>query len=264
LPFDSETASLAVPPTIEVQDLWLRYRSSQEATLKRTLVGMTQRRKVTRYVEALRGVSFTVQRGSVCGVIGRNGAGKSTLFRTICGILTPSEGRVVVRGHVTPLFSLGIGFNRELTGRENVLLGGLAMGLAPEEVQEQYQAIVAFAELADAIDYPMRTYSSGMSARLGFAVAVHLDPEIVLIDEALAAGDARFKKKSSDKISELCERDCTVMIITHGVRIISSLADRCLWLDKGRVMAEGPAPDVVDAYLRFEGVLDEATAAEDM
>ncbi len=150
-------------------------------------------------------MSFEVPSGAVYGVIGRNGAGKTTLLRCIAGILPPTAGRVAVWGHVTPLLSLGIGFNRELTGRENILLGGLTVGLAGDEVRVHEDEIEDFAGLGDAIDFPMRTYSSGMFGRLAFAVAVHLNPEILLIDEALSAGDASFKLKCMEKIQELCD-----------------------------------------------------------
>ena len=174
-------------------------------TLKGALAGLRDRGKRTMVIEALRGVSFEVPAGSVYGVIGRNGAGKTTLFRTLAGILPPTYGRVTVWGRVTPLLSLGVGFNRELTGRDNILLGGLTRGLRLEEVYANFDAVEEFAGLGDAIDFPMRTYSSGMFGRLAFSVAAHLRPEILLIDEALAAGDAAFKLKSMDKIRELCE-----------------------------------------------------------
>jgi ABC-type polysaccharide/polyol phosphate transport system ATPase subunit len=210
-------------------------------------------------------VSFEVPRGAVYGVIGRNGAGKSTLFRTIAGILPPTRGRVTCWGRVTPLLSLGVGFNRELSGRENILLGGLAGGLTREQVYEHYHEVEEFAELGDAIEYPMRTYSSGMFGRLAFSVAAFLDPEILLIDEALSAGDAVFKRKSMEKIVELCERDCTVMLVSHGLEIVRQLAERSLWLDKGQVMMEGPSEEVVHSYLEAQGMDEhESEAMEDV
>jgi teichoic acid transport system ATP-binding protein len=260
--FDSDR-----PPAVEVENLGVSFKTTQETypTLKRTLAQVFERSKSGRRVDALEGVSFSVPQGSVYGVIGRNGAGKSTLFRAVSGILPPNTGRVTVRGRVTPLISLGVGFNRELTGRENVLLGGLAAGLDPEEIVGQYRNIVTFAELGDAIDSPMRTYSSGMFARLGFAVAVHLDPEILLIDEALSAGDAKFKDRCTEKIQELAESDdCTFMLVSHGLEIVKILADRCLWIEKGRVRDEGPADEIVDAYLANEGMSDEAAAMYDV
>ena len=202
LPSDSDR-----PPAVWVDDLWVSFRVTREKnqTLKGTLARMRDRSKQSMLIEALRGVSFQVPAGSVYGVIGRNGAGKSTLLRTIAGILPPTAGRVAVWGRVTPLLSLGVGFNRELTGRENILLGGLTAGLTAAEVYANFDAVEEFAGLGDAIDFPMRTYSSGMFGRLAFSVAAHLKPEILLIDEALAAGDAAFKLKSMGKIVELCE-----------------------------------------------------------
>ena len=251
-----------IEPAVVIEDLWIRYRAQVESstTLKERILGG---KKVKRYkeIDAVRGVSFEVAAGSVYGVIGHNGAGKSTLFRTISGILAPSQGRVIVNGRVTPLLSLGVGFNPELTGRENILLGGLATGLHPEEIMDHYDEVVRFAELGDALGYPMKTYSSGMFARLGFAVASHLDPDILLIDEALSAGDARFKKRCSDKLVDLCGHDCTVMIISHGLELISMLAERAVWLEHGQVRKEGPAEDVVHAYLNSEDLADDDTAA---
>jgi len=252
-------------PAVRVEDLWIRYRTTSESstTLKQALTVRKGRTKSARYVEALRGVSFDVPTGAVYGVIGHNGAGKSTLFRTIAGILAPSDGRVTVTGRVTPLLSLGVGFNKELTGRENILLGGLATGLQADEIMDHYDEVVSFADLGPALDYPLRTYSSGMYARLGFAVAAHLDPDIMLIDEALSAGDGRFKKRCMDKLVELCGRDCTVMVISHGLGLIKYLAERCVWLEQGRVRMEGLGGEVVDAYLNSDDMRDDDVAAMD-
>ena len=252
-----------LPPAVRVEDLWIRYRTTSEAgtTLKQAVASRRGRLKTARYVEALRGVTFDVPAGAVYGVIGHNGAGKSTLFRTVAGILAPSAGRVTVAGRVTPLLSLGVGFNRELSGRENILLGGLATGLQADEIMAHYDEVVNFADLGAALDYPLRTYSSGMYARLGFAVAAHLDPDIMLIDEALSAGDGRFKKRCMDKLVELCGRDCTVMVISHGLGLIKYLAERCVWLEKGQVRMEGLAVEVVDTYLSSDDMRDDSIAA---
>ena len=254
-------------PAVLVEDVWVRFRNFYHARggLKGALARTAKQRRTRGYVEALRGVSFAVPHGAVYGVIGRNGAGKSTLFRTIAGILPPTEGRIATWGRVTPLLSLGLGFNRELTGRENILLGGLANGLQPEEIHDAYDAIIRFADLGAAIDYPMRTYSSGMFGRLGFSVAVHLKPEILLIDEALSAGDASFKKKSIEKIAALIsDDDCTVMLVSHGLDLVKLLATRTLWIDRGQVVMEGPSPDVVDAYLSSQDIEEEAAVMEDV
>ncbi len=253
-------------PAVRVENLRVRFRSVNENPTLRSLAGRFRTRSKTRtHVEALRGVSFDVPAGAVYGVIGNNGAGKSTLFRVIAGILPPTSGRVVHYGRVTPLLSLGLGFNKELSGRENVLLGGLAQGLSAEQIAEAYHDIVTFADLGDRINHPMKTYSSGMFGRLGFAIAAHLDPEILLIDEALSAGDASFKRKCMAKLIQLCESEhCTVMIVSHGLEIVKFLGDRCLWLEQGMVRMEGDAGDVIAAYMENEGVAqDDFIALED-
>ena len=230
-------------PAVQVEDLWIRYRTTSETgtTLKEAVASRHGRIKTARYVEALRGVSFDVPTGGVYGVIGHNGAGKSTLFRTIAGILAPTEGRVMVSGRVTPLLSLGVGFNPELTGRENILLGGLATGLQPGRdhvpLRRGGGASPSSATRSTTRCAPTRR---ACSPGLGFAVASHLDPDILLIDEALSAGDARFKKRCMDKLVELCGRDCTVMIISHGLGLIKYLAERCVWLEAGQVATRGP------------------------
>jgi ABC-type polysaccharide/polyol phosphate transport system ATPase subunit len=257
----------ARPPAVQVDDLWVSFRSTREQSrsFRSAVAGLRRRSHSAMMVDALRGVSFAVEAGSVYGVIGRNGAGKTTLFRTIAGILPPSEGRVTVWGRVTPLLSLGVGFNRELTGRENILLGGLAAGLDEETVYEHFAEVEEFAGLGEAIEFPMRTYSSGMFGRLGFSVAAHLNPDILLIDEALSAGDAAFRRKCMPKIVELCERDCTVMIVSHGLEFVKQLADRCLWIDRGEVVSEGPAGDVVNEYLAADSIdPTSAVALEDV
>jgi teichoic acid transport system ATP-binding protein len=252
---------------IRVEDLWVQFRATRERrpTLRGALAGVRDRSRRTMIIDALRGVNLEVPRGSVYGVVGRNGAGKTTMLRTIAGILPPSYGRVTVWGRVTPLLSLGVGFNRELTGRENILLGGLTAGMSPELVNEHFREVEEFAGLGDAINFPMRTYSSGMFGRLAFSVAAHLDPEILLIDEALAAGDAAFKLKCMTKIVDLCARDCTVLIVSHGLEVIRMLASRAVWLDRGIVRMDAEAQEVIGAYLAEEKIEQaSATALEDV
>jgi ABC-type polysaccharide/polyol phosphate transport system ATPase subunit len=255
-------------PAIWVDDLWVTFRAHRDRqTLKGSLAALHGRGngKQAMFVEALRGVSFEVPSGAVYGVIGRNGAGKTTLLRCIAGILPPTAGRVAVWGRVTPLLSLGIGFNRELTGRENILLGGLALGLGHEDIRQHFDEIEDFAGLGDALNFPMRTYSSGMFSRLAFSVAAHLNPEILLIDEALAAGDAAFKLKCMEKIRQLCERDCTVLIVSHGLEVVKALAEHCIWLDRGILHMDAPASETIDAYFAEEDIEEtSATALEDV
>jgi ABC-type polysaccharide/polyol phosphate transport system ATPase subunit len=185
-------------------------------------------------------------------------------MRAVTGILPPTEGRIEVKGRVSTLLSLGIGFNKELTGSENVVLGGLAAGLTRDEMAEKYDEIVEFAELEDFMDMPMRTYSSGMYGRLAFAVAVSMDPDILVIDEALSVGDARFKKKCFDKMQELCGEDRTILLVTHAMGTVKKLCDRAVWLHKGEVVMKDRSKEVVKHYTRFLQVNedDELTAEE--
>jgi ABC-type polysaccharide/polyol phosphate transport system ATPase subunit len=217
-----------------------------------------------REVQALKSVSFEVPEGQVLGVVGANGAGKSTLMRTVAGILPPNSGRVEVHGRVSTLLALGVGFNRKMTGRQNVVLGGLAAGLTREQLAEKYEEIVAFAELEDFMDMPMRTYSSGMYGRLAFAVAVTMEPEILLIDEALSVGDARFRKKSFRKMRQLCSEDRTILLVSHALGSIKELCDQAIWIHKGELRMWDEPDNVVDAYTEFLEVGEDAFTMEDV
>jgi ABC-type polysaccharide/polyol phosphate transport system ATPase subunit len=270
LPSVSEHDAATLPSTdraaVSVRDLSVTYRATFEAnpTLKTTLLRLGRRQRMIREIEALRGVSFEVPHGSVLGIVGVNGAGKSTLMRTIAGILPPTHGRVEVEGRVSTLLALGVGFNRDLSGRENVVLGGLAAGLRREQLKAKYDEIAAFAELGDFMDLPMRTYSSGMYGRLAFSVAVNMDPDILLVDEALSVGDARFKRKSLDRMRELCDRAGTILIVSHALGTVRELCSDVLWMHKGRVAMRGQADAVVDAYSEFLDVGDTDVALEDL
>jgi ABC-type polysaccharide/polyol phosphate transport system ATPase subunit len=254
-------------PRIQVENVSVTYRTSLERapTLRGTLVRLGRRERVIREVEALRGVSFEVQHGQVLGVVGANGAGKSTLMRTMAGILPPTTGRVEIEGRVSTLLALGVGFNRKLSGRENVTLGGLAAGLSREQLQDKYDEIVAFAELEEFMDMPMHTYSSGMYGRLAFSVAVNMDPDILLIDEALSVGDARFRKKSFKKMRDLCGQDRTIVLVSHALGSIEQLCDAAIWMHQGELkMWDDPHP-VVEAYTQFLDVGDaDPVAMEDV
>jgi ABC-type polysaccharide/polyol phosphate transport system ATPase subunit len=247
------------PARIRVEDVSVTYRTPLERapTFKSTLLRLGRRQRVIREIQALRDVSFEVPHGKVMGVVGANGAGKSTLMRTVAGILPPTEGRVEVQGRVSTLLSLGVGFNRKLTGRENVVLGGLAAGLKRAELREKYDEIVAFAELEDFMDMPMRTYSSGMYGRLAFAVAVTMHPDILIIDEALSVGDARFRRKSFNRMRELCAEDRTILLVSHALGSIEKLCDEAIWMDKGQMRMWDEPHAVVEAYTDFLGVRDE-------
>ena len=197
---------------------------------------------------ALRHVNFTVGRGETVGIIGRNGSGKSTLLRVIAGIYPPDEGEVTVEGEVSTLFGLGSGFNAELSGRDNIYLNGVMIGLTKKHIDGIIDIIMEFAELGDFIDMPVRTYSSGMRARLGFAVAIHSDKDIVLIDEIMSVGDAAFRQKAEVEMSRIIgER--TVLIVSHEMNTIQKFANKVIWLDKGVVAAMGRPEEVIDKYL---------------
>ena len=258
--------SVSERTAISVEDVSVTYRTSLERapTLRSTVLRLGRRERVVREIEAVRSVSFDVTHGTVLGIVGANGAGKSTLVRTIAGILPPSSGRVEVHGRVSTLLALGVGFNRKMTGRQNVVLGGLAAGLTREQLQEKYDEIVAFAELEDFMDMPMRTYSSGMYGRLAFAVAVTMEPEILLIDEALSVGDARFRKKSFRKMRELCTEDRTIMLVSHALGSIKELCDQAIWMHKGELRMWDEPDAVVDAYTEFLEVGEDAFTMEDV
>jgi teichoic acid transport system ATP-binding protein len=253
-------------PRIRVSDVSVTYRTSLESapTLKSTVLKLGRRERVVREIHALKNVSFEVPEGQVLGVVGANGAGKSTLMRTVAGILPPNAGRVEVHGRVSTLLALGVGFNRKMTGRQNVVLGGLAAGLTRERLQEKYDEIVAFAELEEFMDMPMRTYSSGMYGRLAFAVAVTMEPDILLIDEALSVGDARFRKKSFRKMRELCSQDRTILLVSHALGSIKELCDQAIWMHKGELRMWDDPESVVDAYTEFLEVGEDALTMEDV
>jgi ABC-type polysaccharide/polyol phosphate transport system ATPase subunit len=197
---------------------------------------------------ALQDISFTIRPGERVGVIGPNGAGKSTLFRTIARVRRPSSGRVVVRGRIAPLLELGLGFHFELTGRENVILQGAMMGFSRREMEEKMGSISAFAEMMDVLDAPVRTYSNGMVARLGFAVATDIDPDILLVDEVLAVGDLRFQRKCFDRMAGFREKGKTFLLVSHSLGDIVSTCGRALWISGGRIIQDGPSGDVTKAF----------------
>lgn len=235
---------------VRAENLSVRYRTAIERkqTLRSFLARGGRNRRTTRMIEALHDVSFEVKTGTFLGVIGANGAGKSTLLRTLAGILPPSEGRVTVWGNVTTLLALGVGFNAELSGRENVRLGCLASGFSPDDIDELSGPITEFADLGEFLDYPVKTYSSGMYGRLAFSIAVHVHPDILLIDEALSTGDAAFRAKSQDKMRELMTEARAIVLVSHGLGLIREMATEVLWLDKGKVRAYGDPTEVITGY----------------
>jgi len=212
---------------------------------------------------ALDGVSFQVKKGTTFGVIGENGSGKSTLLKLLAGITKPTRGELQVEGRISALIELGAGFHPEISGRENVVINGIMLGLTRRQVEERFHEIVAFAELERFIDAPVKTYSSGMYARLGFAVAIHVDPEVLLIDEVLAVGDESFTRKCLDKIGEFRRRGKTILIVTHSLGLVEKMCDEVLWLRRGKVEGEGDPKRVVDAYLTYVAGGEEKLLAQE-
>jgi teichoic acid transport system ATP-binding protein len=257
----SETDGLAV----RVKNLSVTYRTTLEKkpTLRRTLVRLGRRQRVVREIRAVRDVSFEAMHGTVLGVIGVNGAGKSTLMRTVAGILPPTEGRVEVYGRVSTLLSLGIAFKNDLSGRDNVVLGGLAAGLTRDQIAAKYDEIADFAELGDFMDSPTRTYSAGMYGRLAFSVAVHMEPDILLVDEALSVGDARFKHKSFDKMRELCAQARTIFVVSHALQSLQTICDEVLWMHEGSIVMRGDPAEVIETYRSSLDVGEEDIALEE-
>jgi ABC-type polysaccharide/polyol phosphate transport system ATPase subunit len=235
-------------PAILVEDVSVRFRPyvDRKPTLRRSLGRLRHREQ--QEVIALDGVSFRVSKGEAYGIIGRNGAGKSTLLRCIAGTLRPNSGKVVVNGKLSTLLQLGVGFNPELSGHRNIYLGALAAGLRKKEIDQIFDDIVEYAELGSAIDRPVKTYSSGMFAKLAFSVSMHLDPDVLLLDEVLAVGDVAFRAKSMETMQELLDKSGTIVFVSHSMNSVEEFCDRVLWLQDGRVMAEGDAAEVVGLY----------------
>lgn len=236
---------------IEVSNVKLRYRCLRTFSIRQSLFSLKKSKRES--FEALHGVSFEIEKGEIVGVIGRNGSGKSTLLRAIAGIFAPDEGSIELSTPSVSLLSIGVGFQRHLTGRENVMLSGMLLGFQEEEIKEKMDEIIAFAEIGDFIDRPVKTYSSGMFAKLAFSITAILETDIMLIDEILSVGDAKFKKKSYEKMKELIfDHNRTVMIVSHNPDTVRKLCSRVLWLHQGQVMKYGKTEDVLKEYEAYE------------
>lgn len=243
--------------TIRVEDLHVRYRVYEDVNRSlRSMFATGGRGRRHREIHAIKGISFTAHAGEAIGVIGSNGSGKSTLMRAVAGLLPVNQGTVYAR--YTPML-LGVGavLNKGLSGRRNIMLGGLALGLTKEQVLEREEEIIEFSGIGDAIDLPMKTYSSGMGARLQFSISAAVEPEILIIDEALSVGDRNFKERSQERILELRQEAGTVFIVSHGMRSIQKNCTRVLWIENGTLMADGDPYEVTEQYEAYEkGIYD--------
>jgi len=237
-------------PAIVVRDVWKKFRRPhiRVTSVKEAVVRFL--RGQTGYDDfwALKGISFDVPAGQTVGVIGPNGSGKSTLFAMLARVLEPTKGVVKVEGRICPLLELGIGFHPELSGRDNVYLNGSLLGLSHRQVEERYQSIVDFAELPEAMEAPVKTFSTGMVVRLGFSVAVHVDPDVLLVDEVLSVGDEHFQHKSFARMHQFKERGKTIFVVSHDLAAVQNLCERAVWIEYGEMRMDGPSEEVVAAY----------------
>ena len=251
---------------VSVRGLGLTYTTAidRRPTLKARVKSLGRRGKQTRVIRALDEVNLDVEYGQVLGIIGTNGAGKSSLMRVIAGILPPTQGRIEVYGSVSTLLALGVGFNPSMSGRDNVYLGGLAAGMSRDEIDSHFEEIAEFSELGEAIDAPMRTYSSGMYARLAFSVAATVRPDILIVDEALSTGDAKFKEKSLNRIKELRSDDRALILVSHAMATLEDVCNDVAWLHKGKLVQRGDPKTVINAYREFLQVGKSAAIDEDV
>ncbi|HIS56513.1 MAG TPA: ABC transporter ATP-binding protein [Candidatus Fimimorpha excrementavium] len=235
---------------IDVQDVSMRFMMSNDkiGSLKEMVTQLIQRKIKFREFWALRDVNFQVKKGEVVGIIGRNGAGKSTILKIISGIMRPTKGRVIRNGNIVPMLELGSGFDFDLSGRENVFLNGAILGYSKEFLMEKFDEILAFSELGEFIEMPIRNYSSGMLMRLAFSIATVVEPEILIVDEILAVGDENFQNKSRQRMMELMSGGTTVLFVSHNLDQIREMCNRVVWLDGGTVRMAGETKEVCDAY----------------
>ena len=241
---------------ISINDLGINYKTNfdRNTTARNLLFRSRSYTREKKVIRALEGIDLNIYHGTVLGIVGHNGAGKSTLLRCMAGILRPTTGRIEIHGRISTMLALGLGFNAALSGRQNVILGGLASGMSKKQISEKFDEIADFAELGDFMDMPIRTYSAGMGSRLAFSVAVHMNPDILLIDEALSAGDANFKVKASQKMHELMSSARTMVVVSHALGTIEEICNDAIWLDHGHLKMRGEPKDVVKEYTTFMNV----------
>lgn len=233
---------------IKISRLSKKYFIQEQKTLKELLPALFRGGKGGKFIWAIKDVNLEVKKGETLGIVGRNGSGKSTLLKLIAGVTSPTKGKIIVNGKVSPLIELGAGFHPELTGRENIYLNGSILGLSKKEINKKFKSVVDFAELWEFIETPVKYYSSGMYTRLGFSVAISVEPEILLIDEILAVGDMAFQKKCMEKMREFKKRGTTIVFVTHSLGQVQEFCQRAIWLEKGAIKEEGKPEKVIAAY----------------
>lgn len=238
---------------IKVDNVKLELNLNKEKTdnLKEYVIKFFKRELHYQSFWALKGVSLEIKKGDKLGIIGLNGAGKTTLLKLIAGVMKPTEGCIQVKGSIVPLLEMGTGFDPDYTGRENIFLKGALLGYNRQFLEEKFDEIINFSELEDFIDVPLKNYSSGMKARLAFSIATMVEPEILIVDEVLAVGDAKFQQKSREKMKSLLNEDATVLFVSHSTHQVKEICDKAIWLDKGRIIEKGSAEEVCDIYEKW-------------
>jgi len=236
---------------VSIDNVSVEYRRATTKTrsIKQASVDLLKGKRKFQTFKALDGVTFEINSGEILAIVGRNGSGKSTLLKVISRVIPPTRGRIIVRGHVEPGIELGVGFNPELSGRENIMLNAAIHGRNPKVVKERVEDLIKWAGLEEVIDLPLRTYSSGMVARLGFSVATDINPDIVLVDEVLAVGDIDFMEKSRARMEKIMSEGSTVVLVSHDLETVRSLATRAIWIEHGKIKAQGDPSAVIDSYV---------------
>jgi teichoic acid transport system ATP-binding protein len=242
-------ANSQVAIKVENVDISFRVPRVKSPSLALVIKNLIKRRSSSKIIDAIQDVSFEVATGTSLAIIGKNGAGKTSLLRAISGMIPPTAGRIEVNGEVSTLLALDTGFNKKLTGRQNIMLSGLAAGNTKSEIEAKVDDIIEFSELGEAIDRPVSTYSAGTGKRLAFSIAAHLDPDILIIDEALSTGDAAFRVKSRERIGEIISNARTVIMVSHALGTLIELCDDAIWLDQGKFVMRGKPREVIEAYL---------------
>ena len=236
---------------IDVKDLKIRYRSLNKISVRKSLLSL-RKSKIDIY-EAVRGITFQVPKGEIMGIVGKNGSGKSTLLRAIAGVFSPDEGEINLHGNSVSLLSIGVGFQKSLTGRENIYLYGAVLGYNKSFLDDKFDEIVDFSGLGEFIEVPVKNYSSGMKSRLGFSIATIVEPDILILDEVLSVGDKKFRSKCEKKIMSMFDRGVTVLFVSHSLEQVQRLCDKAIILDSGRLVAHGPVEKVARVYKSMTG-----------